>query len=132
MNFKVSWYLTRLLKIQRIVKCPPDKCKFKISTRNTRKMFKICSKLRIKTPDRHQWRRSVVVIFNHEHISNDFEQEIVCWAVLFNVIRVLIFCLLQAANPSGASHLKMILNLTYLTRVRIFREKNRYCLGFFT
>ena len=45
---------------------------FKVNIRNTRTMYKICSKLTIKTPERHQqrnWRHSGVSIINFEHIS---------------------------------------------------------------
>ena len=43
---------------------------FKINNRNARKRSEICSKLAIKTPERHQWRRSGVFIVNFEHISH--------------------------------------------------------------
>ena len=33
-------------------------------------MFEICSKLKIKTPESRQWRRSGVFIAKFEHISN--------------------------------------------------------------
>ena len=42
---------------------------FKVNTRNTREMCKICSKLIIKTPDWSQWHRSGNFIINFEHIS---------------------------------------------------------------
>ena len=43
-----------------------------------------CSRLRTKTLERYQWRRSSVYLVNCEHISNffqiiDFEQVKVCW-----------------------------------------------------
>ena len=38
--------------------------------RNTRKRCEACSKLTIKTPERHQWRRSGVFIVKLEHISH--------------------------------------------------------------
>ena len=38
--------------------------------RNTRTRCEICLMLTIKTPERHQWRRSVVFIVNFEHISH--------------------------------------------------------------
>ena len=41
---------------------------FKVNNRNTRKRFEICSKLILKTPERRQWRRSVVFIVNSEQI----------------------------------------------------------------
>ena len=42
---------------------------FKVNNGNTRKMFEICSKLTIKTPERY-WRRSGVFIDNLEQISH--------------------------------------------------------------
>ena len=42
---------------------------FKVTNRNTRTRYEICSKLKIKTPERCQWRRSGVFVFNFEHIS---------------------------------------------------------------
>ena len=41
----------------------------KVSNRNTRTRCKICSKLTIKTSERHHWRCSGVFIVNFEHIS---------------------------------------------------------------
>ena len=41
----------------------------KVNNRNTRTRCEICSKLTIKTPERH-WRRSGVFIVNFEHISH--------------------------------------------------------------
>ena len=43
---------------------------FKVNNRNTRARSEICSKLTIKTPARHHWRRSGVFIVNFEHISH--------------------------------------------------------------
>ena len=43
---------------------------FKVNHRNTRARCEICSKLTIKTPERHHWRRSGVFIVNFEHISH--------------------------------------------------------------
>ena len=43
---------------------------FKVSNRNTRTRYEICSKLTIKTPYWSQWRRSGVFIVNFEHISD--------------------------------------------------------------
>ena len=42
----------------------------KVNNRNTRTRCEICSKLIIKTPERHHWRRSGVFIVNFEHISH--------------------------------------------------------------
>ena len=41
---------------------------FKVNNRNNRTRSEICSKLTIKTPERHYWRRSGVFIINFEHI----------------------------------------------------------------
>ena len=43
-----------------------------------------CSRLRIKTLERCQWRQSSIFVVNREHISSfvlivEFEQENVCW-----------------------------------------------------
>ena len=42
----------------------------KVNNRNTRTRCEICSKLTIKTPDQHDWRRSGVLIVKFEHISH--------------------------------------------------------------
>ena len=43
---------------------------FKVNSRNSRTRSEICSKLRIKTPERRHWRLSSVFIVNFEHISH--------------------------------------------------------------
>ena len=43
---------------------------FNVNNRNTRKRFKICLKLTIKTPEWRQWRRSGVFIAKFEYISH--------------------------------------------------------------
>ena len=45
---------------------------FKVSNRNTRKIYEICSKLTIKTPERRQRHRSSVFVVNFEYISRLF------------------------------------------------------------
>ena len=45
---------------------------FKVSSRSTRKRCEICSKLAIKTLERHHWRCTCVFIVNFEHISPPF------------------------------------------------------------
>ena len=45
---------------------------FKVNYRNTRTRCEIWSKLTIKTPERHHWRRSGIFIVNFEHISHLF------------------------------------------------------------
>ena len=45
-------------------------CLLKVNNRNTRTRCETCSKLTIKTPDRHHWRCSGVFIVNSEHISH--------------------------------------------------------------
>ena len=42
----------------------------KVNHRNIRKRCKICSKLTIRTPERHQWRRPGVFTVNFENISH--------------------------------------------------------------
>ena len=41
----------------------------KVNDRNTKTRYEICSKVRIKTPERCQWRRSGIFILNFEGIS---------------------------------------------------------------
>ena len=41
---------------------------FNVNNRNTRTRSEICSELKIKTPERRQWRHSVVFIVNFKHI----------------------------------------------------------------
>ena len=43
---------------------------FKVNDRNTITSCEICSKLIIKTPERHHWRHFGVFIVNFEHISH--------------------------------------------------------------
>ena len=42
---------------------------FKVSNRNTRTRCELCSKLKMKTQERNEWRHSDVVNVNFEHIS---------------------------------------------------------------
>ena len=42
----------------------------KVGNRNTRTRCEICSKLKIKTPERHHWHLSGIFILNFEHISH--------------------------------------------------------------
>ena len=44
----------------------------KLNNINTRTRCEICSKLTIKIPERHQWRRSGNFIVNFEHILHLF------------------------------------------------------------
>ena len=44
----------------------------KVNSRNARKRCEICSKLTIKIPERHHWRRSGIFIVNLKHISHLF------------------------------------------------------------
>ena len=43
---------------------------FRVNNRNTRTTFEIFSKLTIKTPERHHWRRSGFFIVNLEQIPH--------------------------------------------------------------
>ena len=45
---------------------------FKVNNKSTRKWCEICSKLTLKTPEQHQWRRSGGIIDSFEHISHRF------------------------------------------------------------
>ena len=45
-------------------------CMFTVNNIDTRARCEICSKLTIKTPERHQWCRSGVFIVDSKHISH--------------------------------------------------------------
>ena len=47
---------------------PAGNYMFKVNNRNTRTRCEICSKLTIKIPERHHWRRSSIFIVTSEHI----------------------------------------------------------------
>ena len=61
-----------LKKLKCLIKAVPSKkYMLKINNRITRmsqEKLKICSKLKIKTPESCQWRRSRVFIINFEHV----------------------------------------------------------------
>ena len=46
---------------------------FNVNNRNTRKRYKMCSKITIKTPERCQLRCSGIFIVNFEHIPHFFQ-----------------------------------------------------------
>ena len=64
-RFLISWH-KRLFHTQLSIYL------FKVNNRNTRKRCELCSKPKIKTSERSQWRRSNVFIVNSEHISYFF------------------------------------------------------------
>ena len=49
---------------------PAGSYMLKVNNRKTRTRCEICSKLTIKTPERHHWRSSGVFIVSFEHISH--------------------------------------------------------------
>ena len=51
---------------------PANICLFKVSNRNTRKRYEICSKQTIKTPELRQWRHSGIFTVSFEDISHLF------------------------------------------------------------
>ena len=69
--------------------------RFKVNNRNTRKRWEMYSKLTIKTPERHHWRRFGVFIVNFEHISHfllvflslTFDQIHVTWVIFIPHLR---------------------------------------------
>ena len=63
-------YMIATLVMARYSDLPAGNCMFKVNNRNTRRRSEICSKLTIKTPERHQWRCFGVFFFNFEHISH--------------------------------------------------------------
>ena len=66
--FSVLKYL--IIPSLRMINFPADIYLLKVSNRNTRTKCDTCSELTIRTPERRQWLRSVVFIFNFEHISH--------------------------------------------------------------
>ena len=62
--------LTRKTKELTAIDVPAGNYMFKVSNRNTRARCEVCSKLIIKTLERHHWGHSGVFIVNCEHISH--------------------------------------------------------------
>ena len=61
--------ITNLVECKNIRANPAGNYIFKVNNKNSKARREICPKLTIKTPERHQWRRSDVFIVNFEHIS---------------------------------------------------------------
>ena len=53
-----------------VITCSATQHVLQVNNRNNRTRCEICSKLTIKTPERHHWCRSGVFIGNFEHISH--------------------------------------------------------------
>ena len=70
--FIIQERYTQVISFLRWKVFPANIYLFKVRNRNTRKRSEICSVLTIKTPERHQLRRSGVFIVNFEHISHLF------------------------------------------------------------
>ena len=68
----MQWFYLHLRSLMKILRFPANIYLFKVNNRNTRKRREICSKLTIKTPEGHYWRRSGVFIVNFEHILRLF------------------------------------------------------------
>ena len=66
-SIDIKWHV-----LIRFSKLPSGNYMFKVNNRNTRKRCKIYSRLPIKTPERHYWRRSGVFIVNCEHTLHLF------------------------------------------------------------
>ena len=72
-SIKIEWALGRKLRsCKTIMKItyPTGACFFEINNINTRKRWKICSKLTLKTPRQHPWRRSCLFVVNVDQISH--------------------------------------------------------------
>ena len=67
---EVIWILTSIIALNWFRLSPASIYLLKVNNRNTRAGCEICSKLTIKTPERHQSRCSGVFIVNVEHISH--------------------------------------------------------------
>ena len=90
---------------------PANICLFKVSNKNYRKRYEICSKLTTETPEQRHWRRSVVFIVNFEHISH-----------LFLVFLLLIWNKKMLAGLHVEKILEIILSLnqSFLDNLRCF------------
>ena len=80
---------------------------FKVNNRNTRKSYEICSKLTIKTPERHQWLWTYFTAFSSVSIV-DFEQVNVSWGsknIFFRTDKVEGASLKKVAINVSLSHL---------------------------
>ena len=66
--FPSAIYLLTTKKFAKIEVSGANFYSFKVNNRSTGKRCEICSKLTVKTPERHRWRRSGVSIINFEHI----------------------------------------------------------------
>ena len=64
------WWLKCVVRYVAYSEFQTGNCMFKVNNRNTRKRCEIFSKLTIKIPERHHWRRSGNFIVNFEHISH--------------------------------------------------------------
>ena len=67
MKRKLGW--NELMDTSQCKTYPANTYLFKSSDRNSWKRCEKCSKLTIKTPERHHWHRSDAIIANFEHVS---------------------------------------------------------------
>ena len=64
------WYSENFQQWTWLEKNQVGNCMFKVNNRSTKTRCKVCSKLTLKTPERHPWCCSGVFIVNFEHISH--------------------------------------------------------------
>ena len=71
LNKKLLQRVSKCIKYQHLARrFPAGIYQLRVNNRNTRTRCEICSNLSIKTPERHQWRRSGIFIVNFQHISH--------------------------------------------------------------
>ena len=72
-GYHVLWKNRKLKSDKVKLRCPASIYLLKVSNRSTRKRCDMCSKLKIKTPERRQWCHSGVFIDSFEHILHHFQ-----------------------------------------------------------
>ena len=102
---------------------------FIFDNRNTRKKCEIRSKLTIKTPERRQWRRSGVLIFDFEHISQFFVMFLmehivsIVSILLKHIVTYWIYFLIVSIFSNFLFLIFLMFQLILGGNIHIFREK---------
>ena len=105
LNLKPWFWKQKLYVTKKRIIFPPNIYLFKVNNKNSRKKVWICSKLKIKTPERHQWRRSGAFIVNLTPLTYltyltpfssvsivDFEQVNASWNVTLWETALVLMC----------------------------------------
>ena len=112
---------------------------FKVNNRNIRKRCEICSNITLRTPERHQWRRSSVFIVNFQYISHLFLAFLLFKVSRFhfghfNPFQSSVAFHIETSHLFGQNCVKMFLNDIFLTisKCQLCNYANRnafYTLG---